>query len=208
MRLSVMVAPLDSGAAALFSSFDGVIFFDRHGLVVRSVQLPVVRRRGSPTDAEARARASRSPEDLYSILSTAAHLQRLADGSFAAMHFDFTLVGQRLTAEGFVTVLKADLSAACVDGVIPFSSDAQPAVDFRGDTLFVLDQFVTEADGVLSVVRGWTCRSGTGCRCRRERHTLVRVRCGGRADERRLTGRWTVVSGCSTSRASVTKERR
>ena len=156
MRSSVMVAPLDSGAAALFSSFDGVIFFDRHGLVVRSVQLPVVRRRGSPTDAEARARASRSPAELYAILSTAGHLQRLADGSFAAMHFDFTLVGQRLTAEGFVTVLKADLSAACVDGVIPFSSDAQPAVDFRGDTLFVLDQFVTEADGVLSVVRAWT----------------------------------------------------
>ena len=67
------------------------------------------------------------------------------------MHFDFTLVGRPFTARGFFTVLKADLSAACVDGVVPFSSDARSSGRLPRRYLFAMDQFVTAADDVLSL---------------------------------------------------------
>ena len=92
---------------------------------------------------------------MYEILSTAAHIARLSNGGLAIVHFDFSLAGTRLTARGFITLVNPELNAACVDGPIPLSQDAQPSVTFAGDTLFTLDQFVTQR-GVESTIRGWT----------------------------------------------------
>lgn len=155
MRLAVMVTPFDSGVVAAFSNVDAAWLFDGDGRVVREIALPVARRRGIPPDAETRARAARSPEAVYEILSTTAHVTRLSNGGLAIVHLDFSLAGTRLTARGFVTLINPELDAACVDGSIPFSSDAQPSVAFLGDTLFALDQFVTQ-QGVKSTIRGWT----------------------------------------------------
>lgn len=161
MRMAVSAIPLSAGAAVLFSNVDSIFLFDSTGRIIRKVAVPALRRRGVPADAEVRGQMSRSAPEAYAILSTAAELGQLTSGAFAAVHFDFTLVGQRLTAVGWVTLVSADGSQSCSDATLPLSQDGMPNVAFHGDTLFVLDQFVT-ASGVRSVVRAWKV-SAEGC---------------------------------------------
>lgn len=46
------------------------------------------------------------------------------------------------TGNGFVTVVSADFSRACIDGALPFTKHVQARTAFRGDTIFTLDQVV------------------------------------------------------------------
>lgn len=154
MKMSIAVAPTPRGTAVLFSNVDSLFVYDDRGEIVSRVGVPAVRRRGVPLDAEARARVARDVSDRYEVLSTAAAVQQLSTGRWAVLHYDFSLVGRRLTAVGWISVLSSEGATNCVDVRLPISDDAMPSARLKGDTLFLLDQRVTDA-GVESRLRSW-----------------------------------------------------
>lgn len=154
MKMSVAVTSAPGGVGVLFSNVDSLFVYDESGNVTTRLGVPAVRRRGVPEDAEARAGLAREVSARYEILSTAAAVQYLSTGRWAAVHYDFTLVGRRLTAVGWVSVFSEDGASGCVDAKLPLSDDGMPSARFHGDTLFVLDQIVTDS-GAETRLRSW-----------------------------------------------------
>lgn len=134
------------------------------GRPIDSVRVPAVARRGVPDDIVQRFKTMSYPE-MFSAASGVFALQRLADGKVAVVHFDQEAQGSLITARAFVSVLSADRRRACVDGTLPVSTDTQPAVLFRGDTLVVMQQRLSADDRAETSIAGYlldTC----GCRWR------------------------------------------
>lgn len=165
MKMSIAVTPSPRGIGVLFSNVDSLFVYDDSGSVVERTSVPRARRRGEPGDAEERSRLARDVPARYEVLSTAAAIQYLSVGHWAAVHFDFSLAGSRLTAIVWVSVLARDGSWSCVDASLPVSDDGMPSVRFNGDTLFVLDQLVTES-GAKTRLRSWLIDAAA---CRRPR---------------------------------------
>lgn len=129
-----------------FGPLDGVYVLDDRLAVTDSFVLPVAKRRGI---TEARLRAANggfaSLMNTVSVLSLLRAVER--PGRFLAVHYDLQAVSDdapQLTAQLHVTIIDIERRRACVDAPVPRTGEARPAVQVRGDTLFVLRQEMEE----------------------------------------------------------------
>lgn len=159
---SVLVVPWSDTLLVGFSGLDELHVATQAGAVVDIVSLPIGARRGVPDDIVQRMRKMQWPE-MISAASALFGLARLPDGRFAAVHLDQVVSGSSFTADGYVSVLSADRRSACVDGVLPLGKDTSPRVLFRGDTLFVLQQRLAEAERAETSITGYLLKTD-GCR--------------------------------------------
>ena len=71
-------------------------------------------------------------------------------GGFLFTHHDQTALKMEpmpvLTAKVWVGILSPDLSKACVDAPVPRDFEIRPMETFRGDTLFVLERRIDDAE--------------------------------------------------------------
>jgi hypothetical protein len=151
---SVFVVPWADTLLVGYAGSDDLQLATQEGALVDTVRLPVRARRGVPEDIVRRLPKLQWPEMIASA-SSLFGLARLPDGQFGAVHLDQVVNGNSFTAEGFVSVLSADRRTACVDGMLPLTKDTSPRVLFRGDTLFVLQQRLTEAERPETSITGF-----------------------------------------------------
>jgi len=68
------------------------------------------------------------------------------------VHMDFVVHGPAVTGKAYFSALDADLRPLCRDVVVPLERDTRPMSAFRGDTLFVVQNRVTAASVVTTMV--------------------------------------------------------
>lgn len=151
---SVFVVPWADTLLVGYAGSDDLHVATQGGALVDTVGLPVRTRRGVPDDIVRRLPKLQWPEMIASA-SALFGLARLSDGRFAAVHLDQVVNGNSFTADGFVSVLSADRRTSCVDGTLPLTRDTSPRVLFRGDTLFVLQQRLTENERPETSITGF-----------------------------------------------------
>ncbi len=159
---SVFVVPWADTLLVGYAGSDDLHVATQAGALVDTVGLPVRARRGVPDDIVKRLPRLQWPEMIASA-SALFGLAQLTDGRFAAVHLDQVVNGNSFTADGFVTVLSADRRTACVDGELPLTRDMAPRVLFRGDTLFVLQQRLTDDERPETSITGFVLNTD---RCR------------------------------------------
>lgn len=159
---SVFVVPWADTLLVGYAGSDDLHLATQAGALVDTVGLPVRARRGVPDDIVQRLPRLQWPEMIASA-SALFGVGRLPDGRVAAVHLDQVVIGSSFTADGFVSVLSADRRTACVDGTLPLSKDTSPRVLFRGDTLFVLQQRLTENERAETSITGFLLNTD---RCR------------------------------------------
>ncbi|WP_420130297.1 hypothetical protein [Longimicrobium sp.] len=159
---SVFVVPWADTLLVGYAGSDDLHLATQGGTLVDTVSLPIRARRGVPDDIVKRLPKLQWPEMIASA-SALFGLGRFADGRVAAVHLDQVVNGSSFTADGFVSVLSADRRRACVDGALPLSKDTSPRVLFRGDTLFVLQQRLTEDERAETSITGFLLNTD---RCR------------------------------------------
>lgn len=135
-EVGVNVGLMGDSLLVAYSATEPILVVDRTGTVVDSFIVPARRRRGFPRDW--------SPDQEFGKAvagkSTLFWLRRRTDGMFWAVHYDQTHIRNTLQATIYASLLKPDLSAACIDAVIPTSGEVRAMVLPRGDSLLVLDQ--------------------------------------------------------------------
>jgi hypothetical protein len=132
---------------------NSLTLMDTSGRVLRTIEPPVVRRRGSLPDAGTRFWEMTFLE-RFEAQSALFQMHRLKSGEVVLVHYDQRLTDatpQAWRGKVFVTLLSPDLASACPDAQLEISQDAQPHVAFRGDTLFVVEQRVDGNAGVSAV---------------------------------------------------------
>ena len=159
----------DLGLAVFLPTVGGLMLLDSNGSERGVVRLPAARRLGEPEDLLARvATQGRAPGDRAVIASSADGAHRLSSGAILLVHLDMAKEGMAGTSGRFgnfrlfASILRPDLTAACVDAEIPVTSDVAPIPVFHGDTMFVLARRVTSTDKVRSLVYAVTF-DDTGC---------------------------------------------
>ncbi|MFQ5745451.1 MAG: hypothetical protein ACE5HV_18000 [Acidobacteriota bacterium] len=125
-----------------------LFLYDLAGTVTDSVQVPALRRRGTPDNLRYRYDVELI-RDRLTINSVLSQLGTLPDGGIAITYHDQEIVSTEgplpaLAAHVWLGVISPDLNRACVDTRVPASLDAMAAEAFRGDTLFVLDRRIVE----------------------------------------------------------------
>lgn len=142
----------DTAAVGFQGSDRVVLVHDQRG-AIDTLTIPVARRRGVPADIVERLERVDFPE-MFRSASFLFDLKRLSDGRLAAIHYDQEIDGRAITSTPYLSVSSPDRRSWCVDGLLPFSRDAQPQTAFRGDTLFVLDQ-VLEGEAATTRIRAF-----------------------------------------------------
>lgn len=135
---------------------------------VDSIPLPSRARRGVPPDLLARAMAGEYRQaglGMENFVSSLHRAARTADGSLALVHYDVTFdqgaASEPAEVDAWLTVLDPALERACTDARIPLAERSLPSLAFRGDTLFALEQVVSEA-GATPMLRAYLV-STDGC---------------------------------------------
>lgn len=131
------------------------------GTVFDTLHLPRARRRGVPSDAHERIDNDMSIDYRARIemLSVIYGLYRMTDGSTVIIHHDMTLEGEppgsvEFLATVYASVLSKDRTRACVDAAVPFANEMRTAHTVSGDTLYLLDRTLNEAeDGMDTWIR-------------------------------------------------------
>ncbi len=155
------IARRDEGWLALFPAEAPLYLLDRAGRIEGTVALPARRRKGVPQGlADSLAHLT----SFHYVQSLAMAVHRQSSGDYVVVHLDAearldSLVspasgGGRLLLSNlryWVSLISADLSRACVDGLAPIGSDEMIAPFFRGDTLYFLPRTVG-GDGRLRTV--------------------------------------------------------
>ena len=148
----------DSGLSIFYPAEPRLLLLDGDSRVRGAVRIPAARRLGEPTSLLATSPAGRSGgPPRFTPASSADGATRLADGSILLVHLDMDRVagpdgkGSPGNFRLWVTLVRADLSAACVDGRVPILTDIAPVPIFRGDTMFVLTRGVLD-DGKVRTV--------------------------------------------------------
>lgn len=161
------IALTAQGIVALLPTEPGVRLLSIDGRDLGLVRLPWVRRKGTPADLFAKAAAAREsgPMGLAPVGSAVVGLRALSNGSLLALLLDVEqLAPPREGRPGaqlfgnfklFASLIRGDLSAACVDAPVPIDTDVPPFPFFSGDTLWVLTRKVLPADTVLNQVQGF-----------------------------------------------------
>lgn len=139
-----------------YSGHNSLFLLDSGGAVIDSLDLPVVRRRGVPTQLVNRFTA-RTIEDVEfaSSISSVIALHQTPSGEYAVLHFDPIMEDGEISGTAFLTILSADFSDACVDAPFPGTGDGRPWYGFRADTLYVLQQRVASTTHAESAVRAY-----------------------------------------------------
>lgn len=159
---AVFVVPWADSLLIGFQGSDDLHLATSDGAVLDTVAIPARARRGVPDDFARRMEKMQWPE-MVAGASALFALGRLSGGQLGAVHLDPVPTGRTFSADGFISVLSANRRAACVDGRIPLSKDTPPRMLFRGDTLFVLQQRLTEAERAETTITGFVV-SSDGCR--------------------------------------------
>ena len=134
-----------------WSGLDEMFVLNIRGEVIDTADIPVVRRKGVPFDLRERIDIERIP--FRERLENSSNLRQLfprPGGGFLFTHHDETALKMEpmpvLTAKVWVGILSPDLSKACVDTPVPRDFEIRPMETFRGDTLFVLDRRIDDAE--------------------------------------------------------------
>lgn len=147
-----------------FMALDELRLADLDGRILDTVEIPNRLRRGVPKDiGRLFDPTDRSFPELFSMVSALFGMNRQSNGSFLLVHFDQEIEDRLITAKVYASLVAPDLERACVDAPVPVSRDAQPRIAFRGDTLVVLDQVITETGEAAATVKKYLV-SGAGCR--------------------------------------------
>ncbi|MEO8450227.1 MAG: hypothetical protein ABI647_10580 [Gemmatimonadota bacterium] len=170
------IAPFEAGWVALYPA-DGSLYVLRHdGTPTGVIALPVRRRVGVPNDvAERVAKVAKSGRFRYAA-SLALGIHRLSDGRYLTIHldadpdlnlktFDPASGGRGITYSNvryWVSLLSADLSRACVDGLMPASADDIILPIVGNDTVYLLARTVDPAGRLRTVLRSYSV-SDAGC---------------------------------------------
>jgi len=133
-----------------WSGLDEMFVLNPRGEVLDTLDIPVARRKGVPTDLRERIDIEHIPyREQLEGSSRLRQLFPLPGGGFVFTHHDQTALQMEppvLTAKVWVGVLSPDLSQACVDALVPHDFEIRPMETFRGDTLFVLDRRIDDSE--------------------------------------------------------------
>ncbi len=133
----------------------GLRLLDMKGNVLDTLVVPVKHRRGW-SEQGFRGVDPRDGPAIESAASTVFDLQRLPNGETVVVYYDYRLretshANTALAASIFVSLLSRDLRRACVDTKLSVRSELAPAIQMRGDTLFVVSQDVSGDSARASV---------------------------------------------------------
>lgn len=168
------VARSDRGMVALLQTEPGLQLLDAEGKETGFITIPSRRRRGEPSDlvAKAKAEQAKGMAGLAPVGSAVVGLRRLSNGMLATLMLDVDQIanptenrpGTQLFGNFriWASLVKPDLSAACVDAPVPVTSDVVPLPFFSGDTLWVLSRQTGAGDSVQTKVNGFLLDDG-GC---------------------------------------------
>ena len=170
------IARSNRGIVALLPTEPGLHLLDPQGTKTGFVNIPSRRRRGEPVDLFERARAERAKglAGFAPVGSVVVGLRLLSNGELVTVMMDVDQVGVPKEGQSFssvrifgnyrvwATLVRADLSAACVDAPIPVNSDVLPLPFFSGDTLWVLSSVEDDAGSVKRSAEGFLL-SDEGC---------------------------------------------
>jgi hypothetical protein len=114
----------------------------------KSFAVPTLLRRAMPEPEEMvrRFETNLSDSAIASMGSTLVALYGMQGSKVVALNLDVTVNKQLITAQGWASVLNMQDRTACVDAKVPSFGTGKPVFDVVADTLFVLDQRITEAD--------------------------------------------------------------
>jgi hypothetical protein len=153
---------------SIFGARNTVELFDTTGTDLGKWELPVALRRGVPQDTKdlftnpgTEGMQSITYEGIQKAFSSPRAVKRLSNGMTAIILADQSANGPVITAQHWALLISRDFTRACVDGEVPISEDARPAMAFHGDTLFVIDQ-VLQDEKVTARLRGYLI-SDKGC---------------------------------------------
>lgn len=155
----------DSGIVQAYVGLPYVVHADQAGRVLGRYWLPARHRRGFPPDLSERLGTldTRVIPEIMGSISTLVWFARLESGAWLAVHLDQEMRNKRLSPKAaWVSVLRSDLTAACVDSPLPLSSDAYVWFDTVGDTLYMLQQTVTSDSTAVSYVKSYLVET-SGC---------------------------------------------
>ncbi len=143
------VLPVVSGElrAVGFGPLDGLYLLNERLAIIDSVVLPTMRRRGVSA-RRVRAAAGGYAALMNSICALSLLRAMERPGRVLAVHYDNQVAsedGPIVNSTLYVSVVDLASRRACVDARVPNPGDARPAVQVRGDTLFVLRQEIAEA---------------------------------------------------------------
>lgn len=144
------VAPSGDTVLVAYMGLDRLSVHDSDLNRLGWVGVPAERRREEPEDLVRRVNETGGAQERFSVTSFLFGVHRLPDGHVAVVHYDQgveSVTSRRIEAEVYVSLLSADLDRACVDRRVPTADAAQPVLQLRGDTLFLLQQEVGEDQG-------------------------------------------------------------
>ncbi len=157
------------GYLAMLPLVPGLLRLDGAGSRGALIPVPAVRRKGEPDGAAANAiaEAKRSGKRTTApIASMALGVHRRSDGALMLVHLDPDLEsgsgGTRPTAlRYYLTLVRPDLSAACVDAPIPLETDVFARPLFAGDTAYFVARTVGVDDRAPLWLRGFVLDDST-----------------------------------------------
>ncbi len=164
-RLSAIL-PVTSGEwrAVGYGALDGLYLVDQNWSITDSVVLPRERRRGI-TAARIREAGGGFAALMNNVSAVSSLSAMQAPGRLLAVHYDTQVESEEATILAgtlYVTVIDLAEMRACVDARVPQSGEARPAVQVRGDTLFVLRQ-ESDDEQIATFVDKYTINT-TNCR--------------------------------------------
>lgn len=139
-----LAAMTNQGYAAGFVGSNLVFRVTTGGAVIDSVIPTIVHRRGIPDDLDDILRKSRSPETEAGSTSSLVTLATLADGRIALVHMDFTIEGRVVAGKAWASTISTSGRTDCADLVVPVSADTRPMFAVLGDTLFVVQNRLSD----------------------------------------------------------------
>lgn len=140
-----------------FAGSNTLYMADTLGRLIDSVAVPRQHRRGVPDNTEElfSPEHQRSQPDFFSAISEFYWIHRLSGDRILVAHRDGHIDGRLITATLYVSILAPDLRTACVDARIPSTGDSPVVADFKGDTIFVLNQRADSSDNLVSTLLGY-----------------------------------------------------
>ena len=150
----IPVATFGDSVAYFSGESDYLRIADSAWNVTDSIPIPRRIRRGVPMVIDSTLGGERSINDVRSQLSNPYDLHRLSGGRFAVLHVDWSVRNNVPVGSVFLTVVDKRSAPRCVDIQLPVHDvNTIARVAFRGDSLFVLDQYISGERAVIDIER-------------------------------------------------------
>jgi len=120
-----------------------------------SIAIPRRVRRGIPEALDTTLTKGRNIYYVMNQLSTPFVVHRLSGGRFGVIYVDATIRNNNtMSGKSYLTVVRKDYPARCIDVMIPIHDETTiPRMVFRGDTLYVVDQYVEGSKATVDVIK-------------------------------------------------------